>query len=109
MIKTSDLTINPTCLGNTLLLVDILPAFEYCDGKKTEKLLGYKYTCAIPKLKMEKINILIEGNTPLIDITNGEEIPMKNVIFENLNVTFYLSQGNFINLKGTATNVSFAK
>lgn len=65
---------------------------------------------ALPHLKMEKLGVKIENNAPLIDISNDEnEIPMKNVIFDNLEIGFYLSQGNIVNLKATATNISFAK
>ncbi|AQS07984.1 hypothetical protein CLOBY_00330 [Clostridium saccharobutylicum] len=110
MIKTSDLKIDKTCLGKDFLLVDIVPSYKYENGNKTNILQGYRYDVALPHLKMEKLGVKIENNAPLIDISNDEnEIPMKNVIFDNLEIGFYLSQGNIVNLKATATNISFAK
>ncbi|CAG9717590.1 hypothetical protein CNEO_50015 [Clostridium neonatale] len=49
------------------------------------------------------------NNIPLVDVNKDEEIPMlKQVLFENLEVSSYFMQGN-INLKATATKISFAK
>ncbi|MEW9938324.1 hypothetical protein AB2T96_16530 [Clostridium butyricum] len=112
MLKITDLKINIDSLGGNFLLVDISPYYAYKDGEKTDTLDGYRYDIALPKHKMEKLSVKIpfsSNNIPLVDINKDEEIPMlKQVIFEGLEVGSYFMQGN-INLKATATKISFAK
>lgn len=108
MIKISDLKIDTKCFGGEYLLVDIVPYYKYQDKKRTDILEGYRYDVALPKFKMEKLSVKIPNNTPIVDIVNGEEIPMKNVIFEGLEVGCYISNGN-VNLTSTARSVSFVK
>lgn len=109
MIKMSDLKIDTKCFGGEYLLVDIVPSYDYKDGKKTNNLLCYKYEVALPKFKMEKLSVKIPSNVaPIVDIDNNEEIPMKNVIFEGLEIGCYMSD-RFVNLTATAKSVSFVK
>ena len=44
MLNIRDLRIDPASLGSKKLLVDITPAYEYKDGKRTDNLTGYRYT-----------------------------------------------------------------
>lgn len=112
MLKITDLKIDVNSLGGNFLLVDINPYYSYKDGEKTNTLEGYKYDIALPKHKMEKLSVKIpitSSNVPLVDINKDEEIPMlKQVFFEGLEVGSYFMQGN-VNLKATATKISFAK
>lgn len=108
MIKINDLKIDVNCFGGEFLLVDIVPYYKYQDGKRIDILEGYRYDVALPKLKMEKLNVKIPNSAPIVDIVNGEEIPMKNVMFEGLEVGCYMSDRN-INLTATAKRVSFVK
>lgn len=111
-LKITDLKIDINSLGGNFLLVDIVPYYAYENGEKTDTLEGYRYDIALPKHKMEKLSVKIpisSSNIPLVDVNKDEEIPMlKQVLFENLEVSSYFMQGN-INLKATATKISFAK
>lgn len=112
MLKITDLKIDTASLGGNFLLVDITPYNTYKDGERTDTLEGYRYDIALPKHKMEKLSVKIPisvCNVPLVNIEKEEEIPMlRQVVFEGLEVTSYFMQGN-INLKATATKISFAK
>ena len=92
--------------------MDIVPYYAYQNGEKTDTLEGYRYDIALPKHKMEKLSVKIpisSSNIPLVDVNKAEEIPMlKQVFFEGLEVGTYFMQGN-VNLKATATKISFAK
>ena len=40
-MKLTDLIVSPKSLGDKLWLVDVSPAYEYKDGKRTDTVLGY--------------------------------------------------------------------
>lgn len=42
MLNLRDLRIDPASLGRKMLLVDVMPAYEYKDGKRTEAVTGYE-------------------------------------------------------------------
>ena len=108
-IKITDLRIDPKSLGDTFLLADIQAVYQYIDGKRdNNKLIGYKYYCVLPALKMEKLGVKIEHKIPLIDIDKGQEIPIgMQVHFENLEVgTYYMN--NQINISAKASSIRFA-
>ena len=42
MLNIRDLRIDPASLGRKMLLVDVMPAYEYKDGKRTETVTGYE-------------------------------------------------------------------
>lgn len=111
-LKITDLKIDVSSLGGNFLLVDIVPYYVYQNGEKTDILEGFRYDIALPKHKMEKLSVKIpisSCSVPLVDINKDEEIPMlKQVFFEGLEVSSYFMQGN-VNLKATATKISFAK
>ncbi len=88
MINIRDLRIDPASLGRKKLLVDVLPAFEYKDGNKTDAVIGYRYIVALPSHNLEKIGIKIEGKQ-LIDKPTG----YVEVDFEGLEVSLYERQG----------------
>lgn len=50
-MKISDLIISPKSLGDKLWLVDVSPAYEYKDGKRTDTVLGYPTATLSPYLK----------------------------------------------------------
>ncbi len=39
-MKITDLTIDPRSLGSKLWLVDVAPAYEYKDNRRTDTILG---------------------------------------------------------------------
>lgn len=70
MLNIRDLRIDPVSLGAKKLLVDIVPAYEYKDGKRTDTLTGYRYVVALPEHALEKLSIKIDGNQ-LMDKPDG--------------------------------------
>ena len=42
-MKITDLMIDPRSLGEKLWLVDVSPAYEYKDNRRTDTVLGYRY------------------------------------------------------------------
>ena len=47
MLNIRDLRIDPASLGCKMLLVDVMPAYEYKDGKRTETVTGYHYVVCL--------------------------------------------------------------
>ena len=47
MLNIRDLRIDPASLGAKKLLVDVAPAYEYKDGKRTDTVTGYRYIVAL--------------------------------------------------------------
>lgn len=61
VMKVTDLIIDPKSLGEKLWLVDVIPAYEYKNGQRTDNLIGYRYSIALPEKGLEKINVRIDG------------------------------------------------
>jgi hypothetical protein len=61
MLKITDLIIDPKSLGSKLWLVDIAPAYEYKDNRRTDTVTGYRYTIAMPERNLEKLCVKIDG------------------------------------------------
>jgi len=88
MLNIRDLTIDPASLGSKKLLVDITPAYEYKDNKRTDKLTGYRYVVALPEHGLEKIGVKIEGKQ-LLEKPEG----FAEVVFDGLELFLYMSNG----------------
>lgn len=105
-LRITDLKIDVSSLGDSYLLTDIVPYYEYKDGERTNNILGYRYDVALPHLKMEKLGIKIEHLSPLIDLEK-EEIPIGlQVDFKNLEVGSYFMR-NQVHIKASADEVFF--
>lgn len=100
MLNIRDLRIDPASLGAKKLLVDVSPAYEYKDGKRTENLTGYRYTVALPEHGLDKIGIRIDGKQ-LLEKTEG----YIEVEFNGLEVNAYESQGH-VQFTAKATGIS---
>ncbi|MCI5499242.1 MAG: hypothetical protein MR419_06940 [Clostridiales bacterium] len=87
-MKLTDLVIDPHSLGGEFLLVDVLPAYEYTNGQRTEKIVGYRYTIVLPERRFEKINVRIDGGKCM-----DKPKDFSHVEFQNLEVFIYWSQG----------------
>lgn len=106
-LKITDLRIDPKSLGQTMLLADITPSYEYKDGERTDKLEGYRYSVVLPAHKMEKLGVKVLNKTPLIDI-ESEEIPIGTPVqFTNLEVGSYFSKTQGVSITAKADSVSF--
>ena len=53
MLNIRDLKIDPASLGAKKLLVDITPAYEYKDGRRSDTITGYRYVVALPEHSLE--------------------------------------------------------
>lgn len=103
MLKVRDLRIDPASLGAKKLLVDIAPAYQYDNGKRTDNVTGYRYIIALPAHSLEKIGVRIDGKQ-LVEKPEG----FAEVEFSDLEVSAYESQGH-VQLTAKATGISAAK
>ena len=87
-MKITDLVIDPKSLGNKLWLVDVTPAYEYQNNKRTDTVLGYRYAVALPEKGLEKINVRIDGDKRM-EAPDG----YAEVRFDDLEVFIYWSKG----------------
>ena len=60
-MKLTDLIVFPKSLGDKLWLVDVSPAYEYKDNKRTDTVLGYRYSVALPEKGLDKVDVRIDG------------------------------------------------
>lgn len=103
MLKVRNLRIDPASLGAKKLLVDIAPAYQYDNGKRTDNVTGYRYIIALPAHSLEKIGVRIDGKQ-LMEKPEG----FAEVEFSDLEVSAYESQGH-VQLTAKATGISAAK
>ena len=88
MLNIRNLKIDPTSLGEKMLLVDITPAYEYTDGRRLDTVTGYRYIVALPEHGLEKLGVKIDGKQ-LLDKPDG----FAEVEFDGLEVFAYEAQG----------------
>ena len=88
MLNIRNLKIDPTSLGEKMLLVDITPAYEYKDGRRLDTVTGYRYIVALPEHGLEKLGVKIDGKQ-LLDKPDG----FAEVEFDGLDVFAYEAQG----------------
>ena len=100
MLNIRDLRIDPASLGVKKLLVDILPAYEYKDGRRTDTITGYRYVVALPEHGLDKIGIKIEGKQ-IMEKPDG----FAEVEFTGLEVMAYEAQGH-AQVSAKATGIS---
>ena len=100
-MKISDLIISPKSLGNKLWLVDVSPAYEYQNNRRTDTVLGYRYSIAMPERGLDKVDVRIDGQQQM-DAPNGYE----EVRFDNLEVFIYWSKGDYhVGAKATGIHI----
>lgn len=61
MLNIRDLRIDNASLGKKMLLVEVMPAYAYQDGKRTDEISGYRYVICLPDHKLEKLGVKIDG------------------------------------------------
>ena len=88
MLKLNDLSIDPKSLRSKLLLVDVVPVYEYKDGQRTDNLAGHRYIVALPDKAFEKVGVKIEGPQQLEKPDGFAE-----VVFDGLEIYAYLANG----------------
>ena len=98
-MKITDLMIDPRSLGEKLWLVDVSPAYEYKDNRRTDTVLG------MPEKGLDKINVRIDGKQ-LLEVPDG----YAEVRFDGLEVFIYWSQGQpQVGAKATGIHLVNAK
>ena len=88
MLNIRNLKIDPTSLGEKMMLVDITPAYEYKDGRRLDTVTGYRYIVALPEHSLEKLGVKIDGKQ-LVEKPDG----FAEVEFTGLEVFAYEAQG----------------
>ena len=66
----TDLIIDPRTIGASPLLVDVTPVMKYENRVRTDEIIGYKYTVALPAHNLDKLAVKIEGPKQM-DAPNG--------------------------------------
>lgn len=100
-MKLTDLIVSPKSLGDKLWLVDVSPAYEYQNNRRTDTVLGYRYSIAMPKRGLDKVDVRIDGQQQM-DAPNGYE----EVRFDNLEVFIYWSKGDYhVGAKATGIHI----
>jgi len=88
-MKITDLTIAPESLGNKFWLVNVVPAYEYKDNQRTDKVIAHKYSVCLPERGLEKIYVKIDGGKLL----DAPESGFVEVSFTGLEVFIYWLSG----------------
>lgn len=100
-MKLTDLIVSPKSLGDKLWLVDVSPAYEYQNNRRTDTVLGYRYSIAMPEHELDKIDVRIDGQQQA-EAPNGYE----EVRFDNLEVFIYWSKGDYhVGAKATGIHI----
>lgn len=100
MIKLADLRIDPNSLGGNLMLTGVRPVYDYKEGERTDKIIGFKYEVACPKHSLEKITVKIQGEQQL-EFNEGN-FPI--VEFRGLQIRAYVIGGD-VRLSATADKI----
>jgi len=100
--KITDLIISPASLGERLWLVDIQPAYEYgSDGRRTEKISGYRYVITLPDKQFEKVSVRIDGKK-LLEKPDG----YAEVRFTDLALSIFWSKNEYsVSCKATGIHL----
>ena len=88
MLNLRDLRIDPASLGDKMLLVEVVPAYEYKDKQRTDTISGYRYVVCLVDHHLEKLNVRIDGPQLMESPDNFVE-----VLFSDLEVSGYEAQG----------------
>ena len=94
-----DVLISNASLGNPMLLVEVIPAYEYQDKQRTDKIAGYRYVVCLVAHHLEKLNVRIDG-PQLMEQPDG----FVEVEFEGLEVRAYENKG-VVNFTAKATGI----
>ena len=100
-MKLTDLIVSPKSLGDKLWLVDVSPAYEYKDNKRTDTVLGYRYSVALPEKGLDKVDVRIDGQQQA-EAPNG----YVEVRFDGLEEFIYWSKGEYhVGAKATGIHI----
>ena len=86
-----DVLISNASLGKPMLLVEVVPAYEYQDQKRTDKITGYRYVVCLVAHHLEKLSVRIDGPQLMESPDSFVE-----VLFSDLEVSGYEAQGKVL-------------
>lgn len=75
-------------LGNKLLLVDVVPVYEYRDNVRTDNVVAHRYIVAVPEHELEKLAVKIDGK----QLVEKPDMFVE-VEFDGLEITAYENRG----------------
>ena len=99
IMKLRDMWFDNACLGKKMLLVEVVPAYEYKDKQRTDTITGYRYVVCLVDHHLEKLNVRIDG-PQLMEQPDG----FVEVEFEGLEVRAYENKG-VVNFTAKATGI----
>ena len=99
IMKLRDMWFDNACLGKKMLLVEVIPAYEYKDKQRTDTISGYRYVVCLVDHHLEKLNVRIDG-PQLMEQPDG----FVEVEFEGLEVRAYENKGA-VNFTAKATGI----
>jgi len=88
-LSSEGLFIDKALLGEEMLLVKVVPYYEYIDKRRTENIVGYKYIVVLPGHGYEKLDVKIPGKK-LLEVQLGQSLSVR---FNSLRVKPYVSFG----------------
>ena len=88
VMKLRDMWFDNACLGKKMLLVEVIPAYEYKGKERTDTIVGYRYVVCLVDHHLEKLSVRIDG-PQLMEQPDG----FVEVEFEGLEVRGYEAQG----------------
>lgn len=101
MLNFKNLKIDEKSLGTKKVLTGVAPINAYTNNKRTDEVVGYRYTVALPKHSFEKLGVKIEGKQLMEAPAEG----YAEVDFENLEVGLYELNGK-IQVSARATGIA---
>lgn len=99
-IKYAKLNVEQTC-GDMFMLTEVVPVYNYVDGKRSGDPVAHNYTVVLPQRKFEQLKVRIDGVCAL----KAPEEPTK-VQFENLILEIRWSQNDGNYIAATATGIA---
>lgn len=99
MLNIRDLKIDNASLGRKMLLVEVIPAYEYKGKERTDTIVGYRYVVCLVDHHLEKLNVRIDGAQLMAQPDGFVEVE-----FEGLEVRAYENKG-IVNFTAKATGI----
>ena len=99
MLNIRDLKIDNASLGRKMLLVEVVPAYEYKDKQRTDTITGYRYVVCLVDHHLEKLSVRIDGPQLMAQPDGFVEVE-----FEGLEVRAYENKG-VLNFTAKATGI----
>lgn len=95
--------------GANQILLEVTPYYAYMDGKKSDTILGYRYTVVEDK-NFEKFSVKIPSSVPAISQESIDSSKQRIIVtFDNAIAKPYRTQSGEYDLSISATGINIAK